>query len=97
MDQFSSEECRALCPKDTTAEQQLKALDFHGLMMNMAEIDTSTDHGKETLDIIKGGLKTELRKVPKDTKGSVWTCPSSYLGMWNSFETSRVYTRLRWR
>ena len=49
MDQFSSEECRALCPKDTTAEQQLKALDFHGLMLNMAEIDTSTDHGKETL------------------------------------------------
>ena len=69
MDQFSSEECRALCPKDTTAEQQLKALDFHGLMMNMAEIDTSTDHGKETLDIIKGELKTALRKVPKDTKG----------------------------
>jgi hypothetical protein len=69
MDEFSAEECRALCPKDVTTDLRLKAMDFHGLMLSMASINLNSPGAAETLGIIKAKIGDALQRIPKATKG----------------------------
>ena len=69
MDEFSAEECRALCPKDMTADLRLKALDFHQLMMSMAAINLNNAGASEMLSIVKAKIGDALQRIPKATKG----------------------------
>ena len=68
MDEFSAEECRALCPKDVTTDLRLKAMDFHGLMLSMASINLNSPGAAETLGIIKAKIGDALQRIPKATK-----------------------------
>ena len=69
MDEFSSEECRALCPKDVSGAAYLKAMNFHELMVTMAAIDPTAPGADQLMIAVKAQVTDALLLIPKAMKG----------------------------
>ena len=69
LDEFTYDECRALCPKVLTAEKASLAAVFHETMMQLAGIDINTAGHEAEMTSVQHRIATAIAALGNTTKG----------------------------
>jgi hypothetical protein len=69
MDEFSYDECRALCPKILTVEKKALATLFHATMLRLAAIDINIPGHEAEMQMVKDQIATAIVALGNSTKG----------------------------